>query len=123
VPTASLPPKEPNNNLTPGEINLDLVPQDWALTPLRDKRAYVAGWNSHPYSIEQIKRELEEGRATGVGLISGQWSNAGGLIWVDIDGPDAIPALEEIAGGPLSAIFPATLTISSGKARSSKNVI
>ena len=115
MPTASLPEKEPNNNLTPGEINLDLVPQDWALTPLRDKRAYVAGWNSHPYSIEQIKRELEEGRATGVGLISGQWSNAGGLIWVDIDGPDAIPALEEIAGGPLSAIFPATLTISSGK--------
>ena len=115
MPTAAPSPKEPNNQLKPGEINLDLIPPDWALTPLRDKRAYVAGWNSHPYSIEQIKRELEEGRATGVGLISGQWSNEGGLVWVDIDGPDAIPALEELAGGPLSAIFPSTLTISSGK--------
>jgi P4 family phage/plasmid primase-like protien len=115
VPTASPSPTEPNNQLKPGEINLNLIPPDWALTPLRDKRAYVAGWNSHPYSIEQVKRELEEGRATGVGLISGQWSNAGGLVWVDIDGPDAIPALEELAGGPLSAIFPSTLTISSGK--------
>ena len=115
MPTAAPSPKEPNNQLKPGEINLDLIPPDWALTPLRDKRAYVAGWNSHPYSIEQIKRELEEGRATGVGLISGQWSNEGGLVWVDIDGPDAIPELEELAGGPLSAIFPSTLTISSGK--------
>ena len=115
MPTASPSPKEPNTQLKPGEINLNLIPPDWALTPLRDKRAYVAGWNSHPYSIEQLKRELEEGRATGVGLISGQWSNEGGLIWVDIDGPDAIPELEELAGGPLSAIFPPTLTISSGK--------
>ena len=115
MPTASQSPKEPNPQLTPGEINLNLIPPGWALTPLRDKRAYVAGWNSHPYSIEQIKRELEEGRATGIGLISGQWSNEGGLVWVDIDGPDAIPALEELAGGPLSAIFPPTLTISSGK--------
>jgi hypothetical protein len=47
--------------------------------------------------------------------MSGQWSNEGGLVWVDIDGPDAIPALEELAGGPLHAIFPETLTISSGK--------
>ncbi len=115
MPTAPPSPPENNNQLTPGEINLNLIPPDWALTPLRDKRAYIAGWNSHPYSIEQIKRELEEGRATGIGLISGQWSNEGGLVWVDIDGPDAIPALEELAGGPLSAIFPRTLTISSGK--------
>ena len=115
MPTASPSPKEPNKQLKPGEINLGLIPPDWALTPLREKRAYVAGWNSHPYSIEQVKRELEEGRATGIGLISGQWSNEGGLVWVDIDGPDAIPALEELAGGPLSPIFPSTLTISSGK--------
>ena len=46
--------------------------------------------------------------------MSGQWSNEGGLIWVDIDGPEAIPVLEERAG-PLDAIFPQTLTISSGR--------
>ena len=115
MPTASPDSKKPDYSLTAGQINLDIIPQDWALTPLRDKRAYIAGWTSHPYSIDQVRQELEEGRATGVGLISGQWSNEGGLVWVDIDGPDAIPELEKLGGGPLSTIFPATLTITSGK--------
>ena len=75
----------------------------------------MAGWTSQPYSIAQIQAELESGRATGVGLMTGQWSNEGGLIWADIDGPDAIPALEELAGGPLHTIFPPTLSITSGK--------
>ena len=108
-------PTPPKKHLSPGQINLDLIPQDWALTPLSGKRAYVAGWTSQPYSIAQIQEELESGRATGIGLMTGQWSNEGGLIWVDIDGPDAIPALEELAGGPLHAIFPPTLSITSGK--------
>ena len=114
MPTAS-PEQQPNYQITAGEINLDLIPQDWALTPLRDKRAYLAGWTSQPYTIDQIKTELQDGQATGIGLITGQWSNEGGLLWVDIDGPEAIPELEELAGAPLSAIFPPTLTISSGK--------
>ena len=113
--TAAPEPQRPRKHLKPGQIDLDLIPIDWALTPLNGKRAYVAGWTQSPYSIEQIQRELEEGRATGVGLITGQWSNEGGLIWVDIDGPEAIPALEELAGGPLDVVFPPTLTISSGK--------
>ena len=115
MPIASPDPQKPDSNLKPGEINLDLIPAHWPLTPLRDKRAYIAGWTSHPYSVERIKQELEAGNATGVGLISGQCSNEGGLIWVDIDGPEAIPELEELAGAPLDAIFPPTLTISSGK--------
>ena len=115
MPTASQEPKKPTYSLEAGQINLDIIPQDWALTPLKDKRAYIAGWTSHPYSVDQVRQELEEGRASGVGLISGQWSNEGGLVWVDIDGPDAIPELEKLGGGPLSTIFPATLTISSGK--------
>jgi len=115
VPTASQEPKRPDNHLKAGEINLDLIPAHWPLTPLRDKRAYIAGWTSQPYSIERIRQELEDGAATGVGLISGQWSNEGGLIWVDIDGPDAIPELEALAGGSINTIFPPTLTVSSGK--------
>ena len=115
MPTASPESNRPDTSLIAGQINLDLIPLDWALTPLRDKRAYIAGWTTQPYTVEQVKKELEDGKATGVGLLSGQWSNAGGLLWVDIDGPEAIPALEELAGGPLDAIFPATLTISSGK--------
>ena len=106
---------EPSKHLKAGEINFDYIPRDWALTPLKGKRAYIAGWTSQPYSIDQIKSEFEQGKATGIGLITGQWSNEGGLVWVDIDGPAAIKALEELAGGPLSAAFPPTLTISSGK--------
>ena len=114
MPTAS-PEKQPNFNIVAGEINLDLIPPDWALTPLRDKKAYIAGWPSQPYTIDQIKREVEDGKATGIGLITGQWSNEGGLLWVDIDGSEAIPELEKLGGGSLSEIFPPTLTISSGK--------
>ena len=106
---------EPNNHLKPGEINFDLIPKDWALTPLQGKRAYVAGWTTQPYSVEEIKREFDQGKATGVGLITGVWSNEGGLVWVDIDGTASIKDLEELAGAPLSAAFPPTLTISSGK--------
>ncbi len=106
---------EPNNHLKAGEINFDLIPIDWALTPLQGKRAYVAGWTTQPYSIDEIKREFDQGKATGVGLITGVWSNEGGLVWVDIDGTDSIKDLEELAGAPLSAAFPPTLTISSGK--------
>ena len=113
--TTASPDKQPNFNLVAGEINLDLIPPDWALTPLRDKKAYIAGWPSQPYTIDQIRRELEDGKATGIGLITGQWSNEGGLIWVDIDGSEAIPELEKLGGGKLSEIFPPTLTISSGK--------
>ena len=115
MPITSPESNQSNNHLTPGEINLDLIPQHWPLTPLKDKRAYIAGWVSQPYSIDQIRRELKAGNATGVGLISGQWSNEGGLLWIDIDGADAIPKLENLGGGPLNEIFPPTLTVSSGK--------
>ena len=55
MPTAS---PESNNHLKPGEINFDLIPKDWALTPLQGKRAYIAGWTTQPYSVEEIKRCL-----------------------------------------------------------------
>ena len=113
--TATPEPQRPRKHLKPGQIDLDLLPADWALTPLNGKRAYVPGWTQTPYSAEKIQQELDQGRATGVGLLTGEWSNEGGLIWVDIDGPDAIPALEELAGGSVDVIFPPTLTISSGK--------
>ena len=111
----SIATPEPNNHLKAGEINFDLIPKDWALTPLQGKRAYVAGWTTQPYSVEEIKREFDQGKATGVGLITGVWSNEGGLVWVAIDGTDSIKALEELGGAPISAAFPPTLTISSGK--------
>ena len=105
----------PKKNLKAGEINLGYIPIDWALTPLQGKRAYIPNWPSQPYTIDEIKRELNQGKATGVGLITGVWSNSNGLVWVDIDGTDAIKPLEELAGTSLEGAFPPTLTISSGK--------
>ena len=57
---------EPNKHLKAGEINFDLISTDWALPPLQGKRAYVAGWTTQPYSIDEIKREFNQGKATGV---------------------------------------------------------
>ena len=117
MPTvAASEPQRPRKHLGPGEINLSLIPSEWALTPLNGKRAYVSGWTQQPYSVGQLQVELDEGRATGVGLITGQWSNEGGLVWIDIDGEDGLQGIEDLGGGPIDIIFPPTLTISSGKA-------
>lgn len=113
--TATPEPKPPHKHVSPGQINLDLIPVDFPLTPLQGKKAYLPGWTQDPKTIGEIKRELEDGRATGVGLLCGQWSNDLALIFVDIDGEDAIPAIEALGGGSLYEIFPPTLTITSGK--------
>jgi phage/plasmid-associated DNA primase len=115
VTTAAPEPTPPQKHLTPGQINLDLLPVDFPLTPLRGKKAYLPGWTSDPKTVAEIRKELDEGRATGVGLLCGQWSNELALIMVDVDGEEAIPAIEALGGGPIGSIFPPTLTISSGK--------
>lgn len=113
--TAKPEPTPPRKPLSSGQIDLSFVPSDWPLTPLQGKKAYIAGWPKNPFTISEIARELEEGRATGVGLLCGQFCNEYGLLFVDIDGPEAIPEIEKLGGGPLSTIFPPTLTITSGK--------
>ena len=113
--TATPEPKPPHKHLSPGEINLDLIPVDFPLTPLQGKKAYLPGWTSDPKTVSEVRKELEEGRATGVGLLCGQWSNDLALIFVDVDGEDAIPVIEQLGGGPIAEIFPPTLTITSGK--------
>ena len=113
--TAAPEPTPPHKHLTPGQINLDLLPVDFPLTPLRGKKAYLPGWTSDPKTVAEIRKELDEGRATGVGLLCGQWSNELALIMVDVDGEEAIPAIEALGGGPIDSIFPPTLTVSSGK--------
>jgi len=115
VTTATPEPKPPHKHLAPGQINLDLIPVDFPLTPLQGKKAYLPGWTQDPKTVNEIRKEIEEGRATGVGLLCGQCSNDLALIFVDIDGEEAIPVIEELGGGPLEEIFPPTLTITSGK--------
>ena len=106
--------EQPEKHLTPGEINLDWIPVDYPLTPLKGKKAYLPGWTNNPQTLNEVKKEIDEGRASGVGLLCGQWSNELALIFVDVDGEEAIPEIEKLGKGPIDSIFPPTLTISSG---------
>ena len=72
---AAAEPNRPGKHLAAGQINLDWLPVDFPLTPLQGKRAYLPGWTSDPKTINEIRKELDEGRASGVGLLCGQWSN------------------------------------------------
>jgi len=104
--------------LQPGEINLDLIPDDWALTPIGDKKnPYVAAWQNHPFTKEEIAKELESGKAKAVGLISGNWYNSPDtLVWVDVDGESVWPVIEKMSGtSDTSVSLPPTLTILSGR--------
>ena len=61
-----------SSTLKPGEINLSLIPLDWPLTPIGDrKNPYIQGWQNKPFAVEDVGKELEEGRAKAVGLIGG----------------------------------------------------
>ena len=105
-------------SLKAGEINLDLIPDDWALTPIGDKKnPYLNAWQNHPCSKKEIKKELESGRAKAVGLIAGNYyNNPYHLIWIDIDGESVWPVIEQLSGTTdISISLPPTLTILSGK--------
>ena len=86
--------------MTPGEINLDWIPVDYPLTPLKGKKAYLPGWTNNPQTLNEVKKEIDEGRAAGVGLLCGQWSNELALIFVDVDGEAALPEIEQLGIGP-----------------------
>ena len=48
--------------LQPGEINLGLIPLDWPLTPIGDKKnPYIQGWQNKPFTVEDVGKELEQG--------------------------------------------------------------
>lgn len=105
-------------SLQPGEINLDLIPDDWGLTPIGDKKnAYIDAWPNHPYDKQQIKKELESGKAKAVGLIAGNlYNNPYHLVWIDIDGESVWPVIEQMSGtSDISISLPPTLTILSGR--------
>ena len=103
--------------LQPGEINLDLIPDDWALTPIGNhKNPYIDAWKNHPFDKTQIQKELESGRAKAVGLIAGNhYNNPFHLVWIDIDGESVWPVVKELSGTvDFSVSLPPTLTIHSG---------
>jgi len=104
-------------SILPGEINLSLIPVDWPLTPISDrKNPYLQGWQNKPQTVDDIRKELEAGRAKAVGLISGPvYNNPYGLIWVDVDGPTVYDTIKKESSLSINDALPQTLTICSGR--------
>ena len=105
------------SKLNAGEINLDLIPLDWPLTPVgKNKNPYIAGWQGKPFTIKEVKKELDSGIASAVGLISGPvYQKPYGLVWVDIDGPTVKDVITSESGLDFDTALPKTLTICSGR--------
>ena len=105
------------SKLRPGEINLDFIPLDWPLTPLgENKNPYILGWQGKPFTIEEVKKELDSKKAAAIGLISGPvYQKPYGLVWVDIDGPSVWNVIGELSGLSIEQALPKTLTICSGR--------
>jgi len=109
--------KGQKTSLAPGEIRLDLIPLDWPLTPLGErKNPYKAGWQNKPFGVSEIETELVEGHCKAIGLMSGPaFNNPYGLVWVDADGPSVTKLIIDTAGCSLEEALPKTLTVKSGK--------
>ena len=88
-----------STSLSPGAINLDLIPVDWPLTPLGDKKnPYVTGWQNNPKDHEDIRKELESGECKAIGVLSGPvYNEPYGLVWIDVDGPSVYKLIEELS--------------------------
>lgn len=89
-----------SQSLRPGEIKIDYLCQEWPLTPLgENKNPYVPGWQQKPFGVDDIKKELENGRCKAIGLIGGPaYNNPYGFVWVDIDGASVYNLVSEISG-------------------------
>jgi Protein of unknown function (DUF3987)/Bifunctional DNA primase/polymerase, N-terminal len=88
---------------------LNALPQEWALTPVNQKKAYFAGWQQTGLSRESIEQEITSGKADGFGILTGELS--GGLIAIDCDGYEPHARFKEILGGEI----PETVTFASGR--------
>jgi hypothetical protein len=77
---------------------LELIPQDWALTPLRGNKApYRSAWQHEPpLTRTQIIPEIESGLAQGYGIRTGTVSD--GIVAIDFDGASAMQKALELSG-------------------------
>lgn len=87
-------------------------PQEWALTPLDDKkRPYRKDWQKEKaLSRWFLENEVRSGRAKGIGVRAGVVS--GGLLIVDFDGFSAVEKYLELSG---SKELPKTIGWTSGR--------
>ncbi|MBN3924624.1 plasmid replication protein, CyRepA1 family [Nostoc sp. NMS4] len=116
-------PFDPVSNSSILVDEIDILPEDYSITPLRDKKPYRENWqNETTVDRELIKSEIQDGHsginkhggeytiyASGFGLRTGDPSN--GILAIDVDGSSAQPVLEKHSGGEL----PETVSFTSGK--------
>jgi hypothetical protein len=85
---------------------LNKLPINWTLTPVFNKAPKIKNWQKG-VSREIIIKEIESGRANGIGLITGILS--GYILAIDCDGPTAHELAERFGG------LPKTVSFTSGK--------
>lgn len=74
-----------------------VFPAEWKLIPLKDKHPTTKKWQSEVLSQSEVIGKYKSSRFyDGVGVVTGETS--GGLIALDIDGPDADARYRRIAG-------------------------
>src|SRR4028119_527489 len=88
-------------------FDLSKIPDLWPLVPVVGKQPYEKNWVNKQCSRSEILAELQNGKATGVGLKLGN-----GLLAVDIDGESAAKLLLKLSG---QNTFPITTAWTSGR--------
>ncbi len=86
------------------------LPEHWPLVPVRGKRPYQKDWVNKQYDRLELLGELQNSKATGVGLKLGN-----GLLAIDIDGESAAKLLVKLAGENSLADFSITTAWTSGR--------
>ena len=86
------------------------LPADWILEPVCGKRPYRKGWTKSNVDRLSCLKDLESGKATGIGLKLGE-----GLLAIDVDGDGAAKLLRELAGENSLQEFSQTVAWSSGR--------
>ena len=86
------------------------IPENWPLVPVSGKRPYQKDWVNKQYDRLEILTELENVKATGLGLKLGN-----GLLAIDIDGESAAKLLAKLAGENSLIDFSRTTAWTSGR--------
>ena len=93
-----------NNNMKTQHLieALNKLPDNLALTPVSNKAPKIKNWQKG-VDREIIIKEIESGRANGIGLITGELS--GYVLAIDCDGPTAHDFVGKLGGLPYTVSF------------------
>lgn len=95
---------------TTASASLLTLPADWILEPVSGKRPYRKNWTKTNIDRLACLKDLESGKATGIGLKLGE-----GLLAIDVDGDSAADLLKKFAGENSLEDFHKTVAWTSGR--------